>query len=66
MIIMIGGVAFFSFIMSSFIGMIASFDNIFGSKDDSPALHNWIMLLTRFINNKPLPRALINEIDIHF
>lgn len=66
MIIMLGGVAFFTYIMGSFIQIIAKFDSISGKEDDSPNLHNWMTLLTRFIDNKPLPRSLINEIDTHF
>mmetsp|Transcript_7942 Transcript_7942/g.7435 ORF Transcript_7942/g.7435 Transcript_7942/m.7435 type:complete len:160 (+) Transcript_7942:430-909(+) len=66
MIIMFGGVAFFSYIMGSFISIIARFESISGRHNDSPDLHNWMTLLTRFIDNKPLPKALINEIDTHF
>jgi hypothetical protein len=66
MVIMLGGVAFFTYIMGSFISIITKFDNISGTKNDSPDLHNWMTLLTRFIDNKPLPRNLINEIDSHF
>lgn len=66
MIIMLGGVAFFTYIMGSFIGIITKFDNMSGTKNESPDLHNWMTLLTRFIDNKPLPRNLINEIDAHF
>ncbi len=66
MIIMLGGVAFFSYIMGSFISIITRFESISGGKNDSPDLHNWMTLLTRFIDNKPLPRTLINEIDTHF
>lgn len=66
MVIMLGGVAFFTYIMGSFISIITMLDNISGTKNDSPDLHNWMTLLTRFIDNKPLPRNLINEIDTHF
>mmetsp|Transcript_32179 Transcript_32179/g.23765 ORF Transcript_32179/g.23765 Transcript_32179/m.23765 type:complete len:187 (+) Transcript_32179:385-945(+) len=66
MLIMFGGVAFFSYIMGSFIEIIAKFESISGRNNDSPDLHNWMTLLTRFIDNKPLPKALINEIDTHF
>jgi hypothetical protein len=66
MVIMLGGVAFFTYIMGSFIYIVGKFDSISGKEDDSPNLHNWMTLLTRFIDNKPLPRSLINEIDTHF
>lgn len=65
-IIMIGGVAFFTYIMGSFIEIITKYEQMSTIKNDSPELHNWMTLLTRFIDNKPLPRSLINEIDTHF
>lgn len=66
MVIMLFGVAFFTYIMGSFISILQKFNSIDGTIDESADLHNWMTLLTRFINNKPLPKALINEIDTHF
>ena len=62
---MLCGVAFFSYIMGSFIEIISNYDKkIFllqmGSVDKGTELHNWMTLLTRFTNNKPLPKSLIN------
>jgi len=66
MIVMIGGVAFFTYIMGKFIAIIANYEKNNAKESDGPELHNWMTLLTRFIDNKPLPRNLINEIDTHF
>jgi hypothetical protein len=63
---MICGVAFFSYIMGSFIGIIQKFDDLLGEKDESNDLHNWLNLLNRYRGNKPLSKELINSIDNHF
>jgi len=65
-VVMIIGVAFFSYIMGSFIEIISNYDKKMGTEDKGRELHNWMTLLTRFTNNKPLPRSLINQIDSHF
>ena len=59
-VIMLGGVAFFSYIMGNFIEIISNYDKRMGSVDRGTELHNWMTLLTRFTNNKPLPKTLIN------
>jgi hypothetical protein len=64
--VMLCGVAFFSYIMGSFIEIISNYDKKMGSVDKGTELHNWMTLLTRFTNNKPLPKSLINQIDNHF
>jgi potassium voltage-gated channel Eag-related subfamily H protein 8 len=64
--IMLCGVAFFSFIMGSFIEIISNFNQQTGTKDEGTDLHQWLSLLTRFTNNRPLPKRLINQIDEHF
>lgn len=51
MFVMFAGVAFFSFIMGSFIEIIQSFNADFSTKDRSHELNNWMKLLTRFRNN---------------
>jgi hypothetical protein len=63
---MIAGVAFFSFIMSNIQEIISTYDAKMGTTDKGVDLHNWMTLLTKFTNNKPLPRSLINSIDNHF
>ena len=58
--IMLCGVAFFSYIMGSFIAIISNYDQKMGVIDKGTELHNWMTLLTRFTSNKPLPKSLIN------
>lgn len=56
--IMLCGVAFFSYIMGSFIEIISNYEKKMGVIDKGTDLHNWMTLLTRFTNNKPLPKSL--------
>ena len=58
--VMLLGIVFFSHIMGSFIEIISNYDKRMGSVDRGTELHNWMTLLTRFTNNKPLPKTLIN------
>jgi len=64
--VMMVGIVFFSHIMGSFIEIISNYDKRMGSVDRGTELHNWMTLLTRFTNNKPLPKTLINQIDNHY
>lgn len=57
-VIMLAGVAFFSFVMSSFIEIISTFNRNLGVEEETFELHNWMTLLTRFRENKPLPNSL--------
>ena len=50
-IIMLAGVAFFSFIMTNFIEILSNYEKKMGVVDKSGDLHNWLILLTRFNNN---------------
>ena len=50
-VIMLGGVAFFSYIMGNFIEIISNYEKKMGVVDKSGDLHNWLVLLTRFTNN---------------
>jgi len=50
-IIMLGGVAFFSYIMGNFIEIISNYEKKMGVVDKSSELHTWLMNLTRFTNN---------------
>ena len=59
-LVMMIGIVFFSHIMGSFIEIISNYDKRMGSVDRGTELHNWMTLLTRFTNNKPLPKGLIN------
>ena len=53
-LIMLGGVAFFSYIMGNFIEIISNYEKKLGIVDKSGDLHNWLIQLTRFTNNSPL------------
>ena len=62
---MLVGVAVFSFIMGSFIEIISSL-NSNGVEEKTFELHNWMTLLTRFRENRPLPNSLYRQINSHF
>lgn len=66
--IMLGGVGFFSYVMSAFIEIISTLNktNTADQDQDIFELHNWITLLTRFRENKPLPNVLYRQINNHF
>jgi len=64
-VFMLVGVAYFSYIMSSFIEIIAIF-NTTGVEEKTFELHNWLILLTRFRENRPLPNSLYRQINSHF
>ena len=61
-VIMMGGVAFFSFIMGNFIEIITNYDKKMGSTDRMPALIDWITSLERFNGGYPLSMAQADEI----
>ena len=63
---MLGGVAFFSYIMGNFIEIITNYEKKMGVVDKSGNLHNWFVLLTRFTNNQPLPKSLSLQIEQNF
>ena len=63
---MLGGVAFFSYIMGNFIEIITSYESKMGNVDLSGDLHNWLILLTRFTNQNQLPKTLTDDIEDHF
>ena len=65
-VIMLLGVAFFSYIMGNFIEIVTNYNKKMGIIDRGTELHNWMTMLTRFTNNKPLPKNLFNKIDAHF
>lgn len=57
-VIMLCGVAFFSYIMGNFIEIISNYESKMGVVDKSGDLHNWLILLTRFNNNSPVPKLI--------
>ena len=66
-IVMLGGVAFFSYIMSNFIEILSSYDAKMGTIDKSDYLNDWIISLERFISknsvniNNSLILSIIND-----
>ena len=52
LIVMLGGVAFFSYIMSNFIEILSSYDAKMGILDKSDDLSDWLISLERFISKK--------------
>jgi hypothetical protein len=63
MFVQISGVAFFSFIMGKFIQIIQNYNSKTVVEDKGIDLHNWLALLTKFTDDKPLPHSLVNSID---
>lgn len=53
-VIMLGGVAFFSFIMGNFIEIITNYDKKMNSTERMPLLNDWIISLERFNGGYPL------------
>jgi len=48
---MLGGVAFFSYIMGNFIEILTNYEKKMGVSDKSGDLTEWMQKLTRFTNN---------------
>lgn len=66
-VIMLSGVGFFSYVMSSFIQIQSTLEKENSSRnEDIFEVHNWITLLTRFRENKPLPNTLYRQVFRHF
>ena len=63
---MLGGVAFFSYIMSNFIEIITNYEKKMGVQDKSGDLTEYISQLTRFTNNQPLRKDLLDDIEKNF
>ncbi len=61
---MLGGVAFFSYIMGNFIEIISNYDAKMGTLDKSDELNVWITSLERFTNKTKtnLSVSLVNQI----
>lgn len=64
--IMLGGVAFFSYIMGNFIEILTNYEKKMGVSDKSGDLTEWMQKLTRFTNNQPLAPFLVNDIEQNF
>ena len=67
MIIMLVGVAMYSYVMGSFTEMIGNYDKNMGIEDKSSKLHNWIVLLNYFNKHKKkLDENIIKNIETHY
>lgn len=65
-ILMIVGIAFFSYIMSNFNDVLINYDKKMGIVDQGSDLQVWLTSLSKFTSQKPLPRSLVKKIDQHF
>lgn len=67
-IIMLACVAIFSFIMSSFLEIIRSYNQKMDTVDKSEELDKWLISLERYTKGTPLNLSLINDItmDVHY
>jgi hypothetical protein len=63
-LVMLGGVAFFSYIMGNFIEIISNYDSKMGPVDKSEELNVWITSIERFTNKTRtnLSVSLVNQI----
>mmetsp|Transcript_38894 Transcript_38894/g.28764 ORF Transcript_38894/g.28764 Transcript_38894/m.28764 type:complete len:355 (+) Transcript_38894:589-1653(+) len=64
-VVMLFGVAIFSYIMSQFFLIIDSFQAKMGSVEKTTELQKWLLLTSNFTKTH-LPKSLINQIEGHF
>lgn len=57
-IVMMLGVAFFSYIMGNFIEIMGNQEKKMGAVDKTEDFNEWLSGLTRFTMNQPLPSSL--------
>lgn len=62
-IIMLCGVAFFSFIMGNFIENLKNYDSKMGTPDKADELQKWIISLQRYTQQTPLPFSIVEDIE---
>ncbi|CDW76967.1 cation channel family protein [Stylonychia lemnae] len=65
-IILLFGVAVFSFIMGNFIEILMSFKIVTAQNEESENLTKWLGLLARFNKGRPLPKEMIRKIENYF
>jgi len=63
---MILGIAFFSYVMGNFNDMAVSDLNELSNRHKGSDLQKWIVSLSKWTDDKPLPTALVDEITEHF
>lgn len=65
-LIILFGVAMFSFIMGNFIEILMSFKIVSAENEDSENLTKWLGLLARFNKGRPLPKDMTRKIENYF
>lgn len=65
-LVMLGGVAFFSFIMGTLVEIIENYRKKTSILDKKPMLNYWLTSLQRFMNNQPLPKYLYEQLEADF
>jgi len=66
-VVMLFGVAFFSYIMGRFIEILEEFNSEkTGTENDESALKNWFTVLARFKKNKMVSKKLRGKIQSYF
>lgn len=64
--IMLIGVAFFSYIISTFISIVQKIQNIEERDENYTNLNNWLTILRYFNKGKVIPKELTQEIEHYF
>lgn len=64
--VMLGGVAFFSYIMGNLLEIFKNYESKMGIVDRKGDLDHWIISLQRFTNRQPLPKSLQTKIEKDF
>jgi len=65
-VILLVGVASFSYIMSQFIDILMSLQTVTADNEDSENLSKWFGLLAHFNSNKPLPKKMTKQFEQYF
>lgn len=65
-IILLVGVACFSYIMGQFIEILMNLQTVTAENEDSENLSKWFGLLAHFNNNKPLPKKMTKNFEVYF
>ena len=66
LVVMLGGVAFFSYIMGNLLEIFKNYESKMGIVDRKGDLDQWIISLQRFTNRQPLPKSLHIKIEKDF
>lgn len=66
LVVMLGGVAFFSYIMGNLLEIFKNYESKMGIVDRKGDLDHWIISLQRFTNRQPLPKSLQTRIEKDF